>query len=74
MHFRNTVAPYNCYDDLKNQSALRPEFKKRGIGDYDKGYKDIFRVVSNEIETARQRAKMWDGSSYCESYGSYLRI
>ncbi len=38
---------------------MRRECKKRGISDYDKGSKDIFRIISKEkeIETARQRAK-----------------
>jgi hypothetical protein len=58
LHFQGTTAPYSCYDDLRNNSALRAEFKKRGISDYDKGNKAIFSVFKeNEIIDARTRAR-----------------
>lgn len=57
LHFQDTTAQYNCYDDLRSNSKLRAEFKKRGISDYDKGSKDVFTIFTeNEVRDARIRA------------------
>jgi hypothetical protein len=58
LHFRESAASYSCFDDLRNQSFLREECKKRGITDYDKGEKGIFNIFSDqEIQQARNRAQ-----------------
>jgi RloB-like protein len=58
LHFRESAASYSCFDDLRNQSFLREECRKRGITDYDKGEKGIFNIFSDlEIQQARNRAQ-----------------
>lgn len=58
LHFQNSVATYNCYDDLRNNSVLRNECKKRGLKDYDKSERSIFSLFTNdEIKQARLRAR-----------------
>ncbi len=57
LHFQETVPPYSNYDDLIRNSPLRQHFCKHGLSDYDKGSKDIFKIVSAQIGTARTRAK-----------------
>ena len=57
LHFQDTTASYNCYDDLRSNSALRDECKKRGLVDYDKGNKEIFNILEeDDIKKARNRA------------------
>lgn len=57
LHFQNTVAAYSSYDDLRNNSNLRKECKNHGIKDYDKGDKEIFDVISENIDKAKDRAE-----------------
>jgi hypothetical protein len=57
LHFQQTVPPYSNYDDLLKNSPLRQYCREHGLNDYDKGSKDIFKIVSAQIETARTRAK-----------------
>jgi hypothetical protein len=57
LHFQDTTASYSCYDDLRDNSALRAECKTRGLPDYDKGNKVIFSIFKeDEINDARDRA------------------
>jgi hypothetical protein len=58
LHFQEANASYSCYDDLRSNSILRDECKKRGISDYDKGNIFIFTALKvDEIKDARERAK-----------------
>ncbi|WP_082881018.1 RloB family protein [Methylomonas sp. DH-1] len=58
LHFQHTAAPYSCYDELRKNSPLRQEFRKRGISDYDKGEKTIFSLFSEqEIQNASRLVK-----------------
>jgi len=50
LHFRKTVAPYSCYDDLRKRSQL-----KDYIDNYDKA--DKRKYSDAEIEYARENAK-----------------
>ncbi len=57
LHFKDTNVSYSCYDDLRDNSVLRDECKKRGVFDYDKGDKAIFSIFKeDEINKARDRA------------------
>ncbi|MCV6639264.1 RloB family protein [Candidatus Albibeggiatoa sp. nov. NOAA] len=57
LHFQSSVAHYHSDDDLRKNSSLRQEFKKRGLKDYEKGNPNIFHIISSNIDNARQRAK-----------------
>lgn len=58
LHFQDTTVSYSCYDDLRTNSVLRAECKKRGLSDYDKGNKEIFNLLTDdEIKDARDRAE-----------------
>lgn len=58
LHFQETVKPYNNYEDLRTNSRLREECKKRSLLDYDKGDKQLFEVFKKiEIDQARKRAE-----------------
>jgi len=58
LHFQENTAPFCSYDDLKKNSILRTECKKRGFLDYDKADQSIFSVFTEEeINKARDRAK-----------------
>lgn len=58
LHFTYTTAAYSCYDDLRNNSPLRPKLKAKGVDQYDKGEKGIFdHFTEQEIQMARDHAK-----------------
>ena len=58
LHFHDTTAQFANFDDLKKNSTLRSECKKRGLLDYDKADKTIFSILTeDEIKQARSRAK-----------------
>lgn len=56
LHFANTNAPYSCFNDLIAQSALKANVRRETGKDYEKGSRDIYRIVSSEVATARARA------------------
>lgn len=57
LHFKITVAHYHNYEDLRKNSPLRQELRKKGLKDYEKGNPDIFNIISDSIKNARQRAE-----------------
>ena len=62
LHFINSSAAYNSFDDLRTNSPLRAKCRDRGIKDYDKGDKAIFnKLTDDEIKTARINAKRIKG-------------
>jgi len=74
LHFQETAKPYNNYDDLRNNSVLRTECKKRGLIDYDKGDKAIFNVLKeNEIKQARIRAERMNQQTKANAEPSWTK-
>ncbi|MFA5984762.1 MAG: RloB family protein [Methylococcaceae bacterium] len=64
LHFKDTAAPYSCYDDIRSNSILRQELQTRGLTDYDKGEGTIFNLFSEEdIKNARNRAKQMNSQT-----------
>lgn len=55
LHFVNTEAPYQHYDDLRKNSALNDEVKKLCGCDYDKSSASIFAEIKDKISEARKR-------------------
>lgn len=56
LHFTNTNAPYASFDDLIAQSALKAQVKQSSGKGYEKGSRDIYRLVCGNIGNARTRA------------------
>ncbi len=57
LHFQDTVAPYNSYDDLRKRSILQDQCKAKDMSNYDKGDKNIFNIIKANIGKARERAE-----------------
>lgn len=55
-HFSNSDACYNSYDDLLANSCLKQKIKQLTGKKYDKGYKNIFDLVKNDINKAKKIA------------------
>lgn len=55
-HFVNSDAAYSSYDDLLSNSCLKSRIKAITGQNYDKGYKDIFNLVKNDIAKAKKIA------------------
>ncbi|WP_368607612.1 RloB family protein [Pseudomonas fulva] len=56
LHFTNSNAPYSCFNDLISQSTLKLNIRRETGKEYEKGSRDIFRIVSSNIGQARARA------------------
>jgi len=65
LHFRNTLAPYSCYDELRKRSQL-----KKYIPDYDKADKRHY--SDNEIASARENAKRMNAQTQAGADRSWL--
>lgn len=55
-HFTNSDASYSSYDDLLSNSCLKNKIKEITGKQYDKGYKNIFNLVKNDISKAKKIA------------------
>ncbi|CAM3806036.1 hypothetical protein CCOS865_01847 [Pseudomonas reidholzensis] len=56
LHFISTNAPYASFDDLITQSVLKTHVRKNTGKGYEKGSREIFRIVRENIGDARTRA------------------
>jgi len=56
LHFINTNAPFASFNDLIAQRALKAKVRDETGKDYEKGSRDIYRIVSENIGKARTRA------------------
>ncbi|MGY6709210.1 MAG: RloB family protein [Rhizobiaceae bacterium] len=57
IHLVDTDAPFESYDDLIGNSALRAQMKARCHCDYEKSARSIFDVLKHHLPDARKRAK-----------------
>lgn len=58
LHFQNNAKSYFNYDDLRDNSRLREECKKRGLKNYEKGEQFLFDLfTTDEIKHARKQAR-----------------
>lgn len=56
LHFTNTNAPYSSFSDLIAQSALKAHIRDLTGKSYEKGSREIYGILSNQISVARSRA------------------
>jgi hypothetical protein len=56
LHFENGGKPYSNYDDLLKTSSLKKHLKNLGVSKYDKANHNIFDLLSDRIDDARNRA------------------
>lgn len=74
LHFQETVKPYNNYEDLRTNSRLREECKKRGLLDYDKTNKQLFEIFKQtELTQARNRAERMNTSTKSSADRSWTK-
>lgn len=57
LHFIDTDAPYQNYEDIRRNSLLNEEIKRTCGVDYDKSSVSIFSILKGKIDIARQRGK-----------------
>jgi hypothetical protein len=55
LHFVETSAPYSSFEDLRKNSPLNDEVKKRCGVDYEKSTRDLFSKIQPDIVPARAR-------------------
>jgi hypothetical protein len=55
LHFVETSAPYSSFEDLRKNSPLNDEVKKRCGVDYEKSTRDLFSKIQPDIVLARAR-------------------
>lgn len=55
IHFVDTTAPYQNFDDLKRNSALYGEFKRHCGFDYGKSMGALFELIKDRVPEARTR-------------------
>jgi hypothetical protein len=63
LHFTDSTAPYQNYDDLIRNSSLTNELKELGIEKYDKADQGLFLKICNNIPEARERAKKMNAAA-----------
>lgn len=56
LHFAETSKPYECYEDLRKNSALNDGIKNALGCDYEKASRRIFSALEKFFPVARQRA------------------
>lgn len=70
LHFKDSSAPYTCFDDLARRSTFRQDFKKACGKSYDKNNVDVFSVLSDFVGDARVRAERINLQALSEADGA----